>query len=289
VTLLLTLAFIGITVGSLYALFAVSFGVIYNVTHVFHLAHGAVIAAVGYAIYFFVARLGWPPWLGIVLAVPLAAALGAAIELAFYRPLRRQNAPHVAFFLTSVGILIVAEGLFGTIFGPCVITYGFLPLAPVALGAASVPNANLAMLSAWAFVALAVTYVLATRTGRFMRAVADTPAVAASVGVDLERTYLVSYLLGSALTVPGVVLYVWAQGLTPLSGLNVLLVASAAVIIGGHSGLLSGAIAAFALGIVQALALVFLPSGWQDAVVFTLMFLVIVIRPDGVFGRAFRW
>lgn len=288
-SLLVTLVLLGLTVGSLYALFAVSFGVIYNVTHIFHLAHGAVIGAAGYLIFFLVSRLDWPVWLGIVVAVPVAAAIGAAVELGFYRPLRRRNAPHVAFFLTSVGILIVAEGLFGTIFGPGTVTYTFLPLAAVPLGPTSMPNANLAMLSAWAFVALAVAYVLATRTGRFMRAVADTPVVAASVGVDIERTYLISFLLGSALTVPGVVLYVWAQGLTPLSGLNVLLVASAAVIIGGRTGLLSGAIAAFGLGIVQAVALVFLPSGWQDVVVFTILFFVLVVRPNGVFGRAFRW
>jgi len=289
VSLLLTLALLGLTVGSLYALFAVSFGVIYNVTHIFHLAHGAVIGTAGYVIFFLAAKLGWPVWLAILAAVPVAAALGAAIELAFYRPLRRRDAPHVAFFLTSVGILIVAEGLFGTIFGPGVMAYGFLPLAPVPLGPTTLPNANLAMLAAWAFVALAVAYVLATRTGRFMRAVADTPGVAATVGVDLDRTYLVSFLLGSALTVPGVVLYAWTQGLTPLSGLNVLLVASAAVVIGGRTGLLSGAIAALGLGIVQAVALVFLPSGWQDAVVFSLLFLVIALRPDGVFGRTFRW
>jgi branched-chain amino acid transport system permease protein len=289
VSLLVTLALLGITVGSLYALFAVSFGVIYNVTHIFHFAHGAVIGAAGYLIYVLVALLGWPAWLGIIAAVPVAALLGAGIELAFYRPLRRRDAPHVAFFLTSVGILIISEGLFGAIFGPGVLTYKFLPLASVRLGEMSMTNANLAMLSAWAFVALAVVYLLATRTGRFMRAVSDTPSVAGSVGIDLERTYIVSFLLGSALTVPGVVLYVWSQGITPLSGLNVLLISSAAVIIGGRTGILPGAIAAFGLGIVQAVALVFLPSGWQDAVVFTLLFLVLALRPNGVFGRAFRW
>jgi branched-chain amino acid transport system permease protein len=289
VSLLLTLTLLGLTVGSLYALFAVSFGVIYNVTHIFHFAHGAVIGTAGYLIYVFVTVLGWPVWLGILVVIPIAALLGAAIELVFYRPLRRREAPHVAFFLTSVGILIIAEGLFGTIFGPGVVQYKFLPLESVHLGGVTMTNANLAMVSAWAFVALAVAYLLATRTGRFMRAVADTPAVAGSVGVNLERTYLVSFLLGSALTVPGIALYGWVQGITPLSGLSVLLISSAAVIIGGRTGVLAGAIAAFVLGIVQALALVFLPSGWQDAVVFSLLVIVLVARPNGVFGRAFRW
>ena len=288
-TVLLTLLLLGLTVGSMYALFAVSFGLIYNVTHIFHFAHGAVISAAGYFIYVLVTVLGWPVWLGIVLAVPFAAGLGAAIELWFYRPLRRRGAPHVALFLTSVGILTVAEGLFGVIFGPGVVPLKFLPLVAIHLGEVSLTSANISMLFAWVFIALVVAYLRITRSGRFMRAVADTPAVAASTGIDLERTYLVSFLLGSALTVPAILMYAWYQGLTPAAGLSTILISSAAVIIGGPTGVLSGAIAALALGVLQAVAIVFLPSGWQDAIVFSVLFVVIVLRPKGVFGIAFRW
>ena len=288
-TLLLTLALLGLTVGSLYALFAVSFAVIYNVTHIFHLAHGAVIGAAGYVVFFLAAKLSWPVWLAILAAVPVAAALGAAIELAFYRPLRRRDAPHVAFFLTSVGILIVAEGLFGTIFGPGVMAFSFLPLAAVPLGPTTLPNANLAMLAAWSFISLAVAYVLATRTGRFMRAVADTPGVAASVGVDLDRTYLVELSPRLGAHRAGRRTLRMDAGTHPAERAQRV---TGGVGRGRHRRPhrpFAGAIAALFLGIVQAMALVFLPSGWQDAVVFTLLFLVIAVRPDGVFGRAFRW
>jgi branched-chain amino acid transport system permease protein len=288
-SLLLTLLLLGLTVGSMYALFAVSFGLIYNVTHIFHFAHGAVISAGGYLVYVLVALLGWPVWLGIALAIPFAAALGVSIELLFYRPLRRRNAPHVAFFLTSVGILTIAEGLFGVIFGPGVLPLKFLPLQAIRVGDASVTTANLSMLSAWGFIALVVVYLLTTRSGRFMRAVADTPEVAASTGIDLEGTYMWSFLLGSALTVPAMLMYAWYQGLTPAAGLSTILISSAAVIIGGRTGVLPGAIAALGLGILQAVAIVFLPSGWQDAIVFSVLFLVIALRPNGVFGQAFRW
>ena len=287
--LFLTLLVIGLTVGSMYALFAVSFGLIYNVTHIFHFAHGAVISAGGYLIYVFVAILHWPIWLAIALATVLVSALGAGIELGFYRPLRRRGAPDVAFFLTSVGVLIVAEGALGAIFGPGVVTLKFLPLIAVHIGSVSSTTANIAMLFSWVFIGLAIAYLVSTRSGRFMRAVSDTPAVAASVGVDIERTYLVSFILGSALTVPAILMFAWSQGLTPLTGLNSILVASAAVIIGGRTGILAGAVAALVLGIIQAIVVVFLPSGWQDAVVFSLLLLVIVLRPRGVFGRSLRW
>lgn len=288
-TLLLTLLLLGLTVGSMYALFAVSFGLIYNVTHIFHFAHGAVISAGGYFVYVLVALLGWPVWVGIALAIPFAALLGAAIEVLFYRPLRRRNAPHLAFFLTSVGILTVAEGLFGAIFGPGVLPLKFLPLQAIHVGDVSMTTANLSMLSAWGFIALVVVYLLTTRSGRFMRAVADTPAVAASTGIDLEGTYVWSFLLGSALTVPAMLMYAWYQGMTPSAGLSTILISSAAVIIGGRTGILPGAIAALGLGILQASAIVFLPSGWQDAVVYSVLFLVIALRPSGLFGRSLRW
>jgi branched-chain amino acid transport system permease protein len=276
--LLLSLLLIGFTVGSMYALFAVSFGLIYNVTHIFHFAHGAVIGAGGYLLYLFVAIMGWPIWIAIAVTVVLVAALGAGIELGFYRPLRRRGAPNVAFFLTSVGVLILAEGAFGALFGPGVVTLKFLPLVAVHVGGVATTSANLAMLGSWLFIMLAIAYLASTRSGRFMRAVSDTPAVAATVGIDIERTYLVSFVLGSALTVPAIVMFAWSQGLTPLTGLNSILIASAAVIIGGRAGMLPGALAALGLGIVQAIAIVFLPSGWQDAVVFSILLLVIVLR-----------
>lgn len=288
-TLVLTLLVLGLTVGSMYALFAVSFGLIYNVTHIFHFAHGAVIGAGGYLMYELVEVLGWPAWLGILIAIPFAALLGAAIEICFYRPLRRHNAPHVAFFLTSVGILTVAEGLFGVLFGPGVHSLKFLPLQSIRIGEASMTTANVWMLSAWIFIALVIVYLLGTRSGRFMRAVSDTPAVAASTGIDIEGTYVWSFLLGSALTVPAMLMYAWYQGITPQSGLSTILISSAAVIIGGRKGVLPGAIAALGLGILQAIAIVFLPSGWQDGVVFSVLFLVIALRPNGVFGQLLRW
>lgn len=288
--ILVDLLALGLSVGSMYALFAVSFGLIFNVTHIFHFAHGAVIVVGGYVAYLLVSALGWPIWLGITGAILAATVLGCLIEITIYRPLRHRGAHHAALFLISVGILIVVEGLSGAIFGPNVVIFNFLPLKPVQFGLLNLTTANLAMFAAWPLIVLVVAYLRWTRLGRFMRAVSDTPSVAVSVGIDLDHTYLLSFMLGSALTVPGVLMFVWYQGLTPMSGLSMVLVASAAVIIGGRSGgVLPAALAALCLGVVQAFAILLLPSGWQDAVVFTILLLVIAIRPRGVFGRVLRW
>ena len=284
-----TLLALGLSVGSMYALFAVSFGLIFNVTHIFHFAHGAVICAGGYVVFWLVSQLGWPIWAGLTIAIAVAAILGAVIELAIYRPLRNNGAPYVALFLTSVGVLIIEEGLLGAIFGPGVVVFGFLPLKSVSFGPVNVTTANIAMLASWPLIGLTAAYMRWTRLGRFMRAVSDTPAVATNVGIDRDAIYLVAFVFGSALTVPAVLMYAWYQGLTPMSGLSTVLISSAAVIIGGRGGVLPAAVAALCLGVVQAMAIFLLPSGWQEALVFTILLLVIVIRPQGVFARAPRW
>lgn len=288
-SILPSLLVLGLAVGSMYALFAVSFGLIFNVTQIFHFAHGAVICVGGYVVYLLVSQLGWPIWTGLVSAIVAAAALGAFIELAIYHPLRNSGAPHVAMFLTSVGVLIVQEGLLGALFGPGVVVFKFLPLESVRFGPISLTTANIAMFAAWPLIGLTFAYLRWTRLGRFMRAVSDTPTVAVNVGIDLDRTYLLAFLLGSALTVPAVIMYAWYQGLTPMSGLSTVLISSAAVIIAGQGGVLASAVVALGLGIVQATAVLVLPSGWQDALVFTILLLVIVVRPRGVFGRALGW
>ena len=288
-TMLPSLLVIGLSVGSMYALFAVSFGLIFNVTHIFHFAHGAVICVGGYIVFLLVSVLGWPVWLGVPGAIAAAAALCAFIELAIYRPLRHGGAPHVALFLTSLGVLIVEQGLIGAIFGPGVIVFNFLPLENVSIGPFNMTTANIAMFAAWPLIGLTVAYLRWTRLGRFMRAVSDTPAVAANVGIDLDHTYLLAFLLGSALTVPAVLMYAWNQGLTPTSGLSTVLISSAAVIIGGRGGILAAAVAALRPGIVEAIAILLLPGGWQDVVVFTILLLVIVLRPQGIFAASVRW
>lgn len=285
----LNLALLGLTVGSMYALLAVSFGFIFNVTHIFHLAHGAVITMAGYGFFMLAGQAHWPLILAIPGAMVIAAAAGILIEIGIYRALRKHSAPHVTLFLASVGILTVVEGGLGVLFGPGVVPLNFLPNHPVTLGAFTLSTSNVAMLFSWIFIAAILAFVIFAPSGRFMRAVGDNETVAQFAGIDIDKSYLLSFALGSALTVPGVIMYSWYQGLSPGMGLNTILVASAAVIIGGRHALLPGAIVALALGILQSVVIAVLPTSWQDAVVYGILLLVILARPQGLFGRRLRW
>jgi branched-subunit amino acid ABC-type transport system permease component len=287
--LLLNLAAVGLTVGSLYALIAVSFGLIFNMTHVFHLAHGAVFTIGGYLVYWLTAIANVPLPVSVLVSVAVAAALGIAVELGLYRPLREAAAPPMILFLGSVGVLVVVEGLVGLTFGSGSLTIAALPLQPMTVGPVTITTANLAMLSGWLLIALVVAYLVNSRNGRFLRAVADQPRVAASLGVPVRRTFLLSFALGSGLAVPAALLYGWSQGFTPTMGLNAILIASAAVIIGGRTGLLPGAVVALVLGTIQAILVAFVPTGWQEGATFAILLAVLLMRPQGLAEYAFRW
>jgi branched-chain amino acid transport system permease protein len=291
VNLELVVAFVavGLTTGSLYALLAVSFAVIYNVTHVFHLAHGAVFAVGGYLLFVLWDALLLPFPLALVGAMLGAAALGVLMETAIYAPLRRAEASHLILFVASAGLFIVVEGTLGILFTANIRSYAALPHQPVALGPLTLSNANLAMLAAWPLIGLTTLWLVGSRQGRFLRAAGDSAAVSAVVGIPLPRVFVVAFALGSALAVPAALLFGWAQGLTPAMGLNAILIASAAVIIGGTRGVLAGAIAALVLGVVQSVLVAFIPAGWQDAVTFALLGAALVLRPEGVFGDALPW
>lgn len=287
--LLLNLAVIGLMVGSLYALIAAGFALIYNMTGIFHLAHGGVFTVGAYLLYVFFVRLQLPLFAALGLTCLLTALVGAGIEAWIYRPLRRTRASELILFLSSVGVLIVVEGVVGLLFGTEVLTLDPLPSLPLRLGSLTVSTVHLAMLGSWLPIAAAIAWLLCSRQGRFLRAIGDAPQVAVLLGLPQDRLFTLAFALGSALVAPAALLYVWHRGLTPYMGLHALLIAAAAVLIGGRHGLLPGAITAAALGLLQSVVAAFVPTGWEEGVAFLVLLLALLVRPQGIFGYALRW
>lgn len=287
--LLLSLAVLGVTLGSMNALIAVSFSMIYNVTHIFHLAHGASFTVGAYLIYWLSAAVGLPLFAAVLVSLLLVALFGVAIEFGLYRPLRRAQAMSMILFLGSFGVLIVAEGLAGLVFGTEVLRFPDLSLEQVSLGSVTITTANAAMLASWVLIAGVIVYLARSRSGRFLRAVGDSPRVSAALGIPLDRYIILSFALGSALVVPAAFLYGWAQGLTPGMGLGAILIGSAASIIGGRHGLLPGAIVALSLGIIQAMLVAVVPTGWHEGFTFAVLLAALLVRPQGIFGYGLKW
>lgn len=277
----------GLVVGSAYALVAYGFGLVFWITRTFHFAHGAVYASAGYAAYVVHTTLHPPLAVTILAAMLWSAALGLAVEALFYRPLRRAQATPLTILVTSVGLLIAGENLLSLAFGP---EHRTLASTDVqrgwnVLGAYITPPQAMMIGSALLLLAMLQLFLRATRHGRTLRAVADNPDMAGTVGIDLSRVYLLTVAIASALAAPGAVLTALDKGVTPDMGLMMILLASIAVIVGGVSSMAGVALGAGLLGLAQNLGIWRLPSEWQDGMAFSILLVFILFRPRGFFGQ----
>lgn len=275
----------GLANGAVYALMAVGFAIVFNATHVFHLAHGAVLTFAAYCFYVLVGVVG----MSLVVAVPatmLASALfGCVIELCVYAPLRLRGAGAGGLMIASLGVLALCQNVYAIIFSTDVLTVRSGGLSIFQFGGLTVTSLNIAD----AVVAVLVFFVLnlfltRTRQGRAIRALADNPQLAPVVGIEARHMYLLVMAIGSVLALIAAVLLTWDLGVQPAMGFLIVFFSAVAVAIGGHGYLPGALVGAFVFGVLQQLATWQLDSRWQDGVTFAAVLAFLAIRPQGIFG-----
>jgi branched-subunit amino acid ABC-type transport system permease component len=287
--LLLQLLVQGTGSGALYAILGLSFGIIFNTTRVFHFAHGAVISIGAYTVYLGVSLLGLPLALAILLAAVVAALAGMACELFVYRPLRRRGAPPLLWFLASFAVLVVAQNILLLIFGGVPVTLRSGAVASVRYAGLRLSELVMWKVAAGAAATLAVAALLyRTRLGKELRAIVSNPEMARVAGIDLERCYLVTYGVGSALTVPVGAIALFDQGVSPDLGEMPLLIATVAVFAGGIGAFLGGALGGFVLGLLAALSIYWTNSSYQMTVALGVLTAFLLLRPSGLLGLKMR-
>lgn len=276
----------GVVSGAIYALMAVGFALIYNSTHVFHLAHGAVFTLSAYTLFFAVKTLGLPLGLAILTAICLSILLGLAIEAWGYRPLRERKVSLATFLISSLGIFIVVENglilLFGAI--PKLITGE--PLKAYRLGPLIVTQLHLAVIVCCLLIFPSLQFFLTrTRIGKMVRALSDHPELATVLGLQTDRIYLFITILGAALAGVAGIFVALDTGVTSVMGWDAVLVAAVAVIIGGVGYLPGAGIAALMVGLIQNLSVLRVSAQWQGTITFGILILFLIIRPKGIFGK----
>ena len=285
--LLLQLLATGVVVGSLYALCAVGWGLIYGTTLHFHVAHGAVFTLAAY--YAWVAQqvLGLPLAVAVLVATVAAALSGLLIDLLVYQPLERRGAVRTVVFIASLGLLIVVENVIAIVFtsDPKRLDIGVLQtsvrLGPVYLTWLHLLTVGLAVVG-YAMLAL---FLRRSRWGQAIRAASSAPEMARTVGINLSRVHLLTYALGSAISAPAGILVAMDVGADPYRGTRFVLLASVAVIMGGIGSLPGALLGGLFLGLLENLGVWKIPSEWQAAISFGVFLAFIVLRPRGMFGR----
>jgi branched-chain amino acid transport system permease protein len=275
--------------GSVYALFAVGYTLVFGVLDILNLAHAAIFTAAAFAALSLAAR-GVPLPLAFLLATVMAGIIGILLDRVAFAPLRRRNAGNLVPLISSIGVAIVIGAILRGIYGVDEqhFTGAGLDSAPaIHLGAVTFTSVELTIFAAAIVLMLVLSWMLrATTLGRNIRAVAADRIAAALLGVNLESTIAATFFIASALGgAAGVLVGLEYNSVTLDMGSPIELKGLAVIILGGM-GSISGAVAGgFIIGAVETLAIASGLSEWRDAITFGVMFLILVARPSGLFGR----
>ena len=276
-----------ILAASVYALVGTGFALIYRSSHFFHFAHGLMCTAGAYLAFIFNTQLRMSLPTSFFLAVGFSTLLGCIIEASVYRPLRRKGASSIILLLASLGIYIVGQNLISMIFGddtktlhPRVVEQGLQILG------ARITTVQLSIIATCLIVIIGLVALLeTTRMGKIVRAVANDPELARSCGINTDHVIMWTMAFGSCLAGLGGVLIALDVSMVPTMGMRVLLMSVTAVIIGGAQSTVGVSLGALLIAFAQHLGVWKLPTQWQDAIVFAILILFLIVRPQGFLGK----
>lgn len=280
----------GILAGSVYALVALGFSIIYSTVRFFHFAHGAVYTAGAYFAYLLFVLNKWPFAVAVAAAVVLAALLGVAIEFFIYKPIKRQRASGTILLIASLGVFIVLQNLISLFFGDDTKTIrsGEVRVGLNVLEARITLVQIAIILTSLVLFALTAIILKRSKIGKALRAVANDPELAVVAGLDKDKIIYFTYFVGSALAAFAAILISLDIDMTPLMGFQAMLYGVVAVVIGGLGNTLGAYFGGLLLGLAQHLGVWYISSKWQDAIAFVILILFLLFRPQGFFGKKIR-
>ena len=282
-TSLLSVLLAGLMLGGIYSLVSIGLNLIFGVIRVVNFAQGEFVMLGMYATFACYSFLHMDPYLAIVIVFPLLFAFGMLVQRFILQ--RLQNEPMMQIFATF-GLLILLQNLILGITGGAAYSVR-IPLASVSVGAGGVQVSvtRLIALAAVTVVALALQWGLhTTMAGRAVRAVAQDRRAARLMGINVERTYMLTFGLGAALAGVAGALLTPIFTLSPQIGGNFILAAFAVVVLGGLGSVMGAYIGGFLIGLTEALAGFYLDPSLKQAIWFVIFIIMLVVRPTGLFG-----
>jgi branched-chain amino acid transport system permease protein len=281
----------GFSLGSIYALIALGYTMVYGIIKLINFAHCDVYMVGAYVGYFCMTTLQLPLWYALIIAMLVCMLLGMSIERIAYKPLR--GAPRIAALITAIGVSLLLE--YGMMFfvGAGVRSYppmtGFMTKSFDLKGI--VVSAQQVIIIGVTVVLMAVLQIIVkyTKVGKSMRAVSTDSDAAELMGVNVNRTISFTFAIGSALAgAAGVLVGVYYNSINPLMGMLPGLKAFIAAVFGGI-GILPGAmLGGYFIGMVEVLVAGYVNSTYRDAVVFFILILILIFKPAGLLGKKTR-
>ena len=275
----------GLQTGSVYALVALGYSMVYGIIKLLNFAHGDIIMVGAYMVYYAIASFALPPVIAIIMAVAVSTLLGVTVEKVAYTPLR--SAPRLSLLITAIGVSFLLENGAQLLFGADQKSMDPMINGSVSIGSVNVSYAAIVTI----LVSVAIMVVLnlvvnKTKAGKAMRAVSEDMGAAQLMGISLNRTISMTFAIGSALAGVASVLYLCAYPqASPTMGSMLGIKAFVAAVLGGIGSIPGAMIGGFTIGVLEALVAAVGFSMWKDAAVFLVLIIVLLFKPTGFLGK----
>lgn len=276
----------GIRTGSIYALIALGYTMVYGIAKMINFAHGDIIMVGAYALYLLWSVAGLPLPLAMLLTVVICAVLGVTIERVAYKPLRK--APSLAVLITAIGMSFLLQALSLLLFGATPIkSQNIVQLKGFQIGSITIPGLPVLTLAVTVVCMVSLTlFINKTKAGRAMRAVSEDKQAAALMGINVNRTISLTFAIGSALAAVAGILYLSQyKSLTPTMGALPGIKAFVAAVFGGIGSIPGAMLGGILLGIIEVMAKAYINSALADAIVFGVLVIVLLVKPSGLLGK----
>ena len=278
----------GISLGSVYAIIALGYTMVYGIAKMLNFAHGDVIMIGSYVVFVTVSTMGLPPMAGVLLAVAVCTLLGMTIERIAYKPLR--GASPLAVLITAIGVSYLLQNVALLIFGAdtksftSVVT---LPAIKLAGGEMTITGETVVTILSCVIIMIGLTaFINKSKAGQAMLAVSEDRGAATLMGINVNGTIALTFAIGSALAaIAGVLLCSAYPSLTPYTGSMPGIKAFVAAVFGGIGSIPGAFIGGILLGVIEILSKAYISSQMSDAIVFSVLFIVLLVKPTGILGK----
>ena len=273
----------GIIAGSTYALVAIGLTMIFGILGFINFSHGELVMLGAYFTFAFM-TFGLDLLLSALLSITLVAIVGVVIDIAVYKPLRKKQVDSLSLLIASIGVSIILQSLAQLYWGHDIKVFDLPAVMPIEIfGANITPIQIIMIIVSAASMVLLFAFLNMTRIGTAIRATSDNRDMAQIVGIDNDRVIIVLWVIGAAFAAIGGILIGINTNLQIGMGLMILLKALTAIIMGGVGNIRGALIGGMVIGLAENLALIEITPQYRDVVAFTLMILLLLFKPEGIF------
>lgn len=279
----------GISLGSVYALIALGYTMVYGIAKMLNFAHGDVIMVGGFTCYTVCSTMGLHPALGVLISVVVCTLLGIVIEKIAYKPLRMAASP-LAVLITAIGVSYLLQNVALLIFGANAKSFtSVVNMESVKLADGQITISGVTIVTIVTCIVIMIALMLfinKTKMGQAMLAVSEDKGAAQLMGINVNATICLTFAIGSALAaIAGVLLCSAYPSLTPYTGSMPGIKAFVAAVFGGIGSVPGAFIGGILLGIIQIFSQAYISSQMADAIVFAVLIIVLLVKPTGLLGR----